>query len=124
MAASAADDLGPRQGPPAPDQRKEPDTSRQRKTEAWRELEERTARKAARKLRARREGDRGIWFGLGMFGLVGWSVSIPTVLGIAIGVWLDHRFPGGISWTLTGLLIGIVVGCFNAWYWIGHEGRR
>ena len=31
--------------------------------------------KAARKLRAREEGDRGVWFGLGMMGLVGWSAQ-------------------------------------------------
>jgi len=79
--------------------------------------------KAARKLRARREGDRGIWFGLGMMGLVGWAVAIPTVAGIAVGIWLDRRSlgPPGLSWTLTGLVVGVVVGCLNAWFWIKRE---
>lgn len=87
------------------------------------ELETELARKARRKLRARREGDRGIWFGLGTMGLVGWSVAIPTVLGIAVGVWLDARTAGGraISWTLTGLLVGVFLGCLNAWFWIERE---
>lgn len=81
------------------------------------------SRKADRKLRARREGDRGIWFGLGTMGLVGWAVAIPTIAGIAIGVWLDRRLggPGGISWTLTGLVIGVGAGCLNAWFWIARE---
>ena len=67
------------------------------------------ADKARRKLRARSEGDRGMWFGLGMMGLVGWSVAVPTVLGIAVGVWLDARTEAGgdISWTLTGLVVGV-----------------
>lgn len=81
------------------------------------------SQKAARKIRARREGDRGIWFGLGMMGLVGWSVTVPTVLGIVVGVWLDNRSadPGGVSWTLTGLLTGVALGCINAWFWIQRE---
>lgn len=77
-----------------------------------------------RKLRARREPDRSIWFGLGAFGIVGWSVAIPTLIGAALGVWLDSRGGGGgISWTLTLIVGGIAVGCLNAWYWI-EKGNR
>ncbi|MHB8205511.1 MAG: AtpZ/AtpI family protein, partial [Desulfomonilaceae bacterium] len=31
--------------------------------------------KEIRKMEARRGGNRSIWFGLGMFGIVGWSVA-------------------------------------------------
>lgn len=87
------------------------------------ELEDVLSSKARRKIRARAEGDRGIWFGLGMMGVVGWSVAIPTVLGIAVGVWLDARTerPNGISWTITGLVVGVFLGCLNAWFWIQRE---
>jgi ATP synthase protein I len=77
-----------------------------------------------RRLRARRERDRGLWFGLGMFGLVGWSVAIPTLAGIALGVWLDRAVPVPFSWTLTMLILGVAVGCLNAWYWMNREHRR
>lgn len=87
-------------------------------------LHETVGRKAERKARSREEGDRVISFGLGTFGLVGWSVMIPTVLGIAIGVWLDARYTGEISWTLTGLLTGIALGCLNAWYWVQRKSRE
>jgi ATP synthase protein I len=80
-------------------------------------------RDVGRKLKARAEGRRGVWFGLGMFGLVGWSVSVPTVVGLVIGLWLDGQFPGRVSWTLTFLIIGVAVGCLNAWYWVQHESR-
>jgi len=81
--------------------------------------------KEKRKLRARRERERSIWFGLGMFGLVGWSVAIPTLLGIAIGAWIDRTWPSRYSWTLMFLLLGVALGCANAWYWINRErGRR
>lgn len=87
-----------------------------------RELQRSVARKEARKLRARRERGRGIWFGLGMMGVVGWSVALPTLAGLALGLWLDHRWPGRISWTLTVLGAGVALGCLNAWYWIRREG--
>jgi len=80
--------------------------------------------KERRKIKARREGDRGVWFGFGMFGLVGWAVAIPTVIGVAIGVWIDKAWPGPYSWTLMCLFIGVVLGCINAWYWVKRESRR
>jgi ATP synthase protein I len=88
-----------------------------------REVADTVGRKAARKLRARRTGRRGVWFGLGMFGLVGWAVALPTVLGVALGLWLDARFPSRVSWTLTLLLTGVALGSLNAWYWITRESR-
>jgi ATP synthase protein I len=79
--------------------------------------------KAERRRRARAEPDGGVWHWLGMFGLVGWAVAIPTLLGIAAGVWLDRHYGDGISWTLSLLFIGVVVGCLHAWYWISQERR-
>ena len=87
-------------------------------------LQEEVERKAERKLRARREEARTAWFWLGMFGLVGWSIAIPTLIGVAIGVWIDRRWPGPASWTLTLLIMGVAIGCLNAWYWIKQESSR
>jgi ATP synthase protein I len=79
--------------------------------------------KAARKLRARRHVTRNVWFGLGMMGLIGWSVAIPTLLGAALGLWLDKRYPGTYSWTLMLLVIGLIIGCLNAWHWVTKEDK-
>jgi ATP synthase protein I len=87
-------------------------------------LSEKIETKEKRKIRAREEGDRGVWFGLGMFGLVGWSVAIPTLIFIAVGVWIDRTYPSRFSWTLMLLFIGVIVGCLNAWYWVKRESRR
>ena len=65
-----------------------------------------------------------IWSGLGMMGLVGWSVVVPTVLGTALGIWLDKRYPGIHSWTLTLLIAGLAIGCLNAWHWVAKENRE
>jgi ATP synthase protein I len=79
-------------------------------------------RKAERKLEARGSPERNIWFWLGMFGMVGWAVAVPSVLGIALGLWLDRHWPTGqVSWTLTFLMIGVALGCLNAWYWVKRE---
>ena len=78
-------------------------------------------KKAQRKLRAQREGDGGVWFGLGMSGLIGWSIALPTLLGAALGLWLDGRYPEAFSWTLTLLFAGLILGCFNAWHWVSQQ---
>ncbi|MEB3226461.1 MAG: AtpZ/AtpI family protein [Synechococcus sp.] len=88
------------------------------------DFERQVGRKSQRKLQAQREGDRSLWLGLGVFGMVGWSVMVPTLLGIFLGVWLDRRFPSPYSWTLTGLFLGIILGCWNAWTWIQQEQNR
>ncbi len=88
------------------------------------EVGDRIGRKAERKRKARGERKRGIWFGLGMFGLVGWSVAIPTLAGIALGLWLDARFDDRVSWTLTLLFVGVALGCLNAWWWVRRESRH
>jgi ATP synthase protein I len=77
--------------------------------------------KAARKLTAQRAGPQTVWFGLGMLGLIGWSVAVPTLLGIMIGVWLDRRHPGPHSWMLLLLVAGLIIGCANAWHWVSRE---
>ena len=78
--------------------------------------------KAARKLKARKSG-QGVWFGLGMMGLIGWSVVVPTLLGASLGIWLDKHPPGAHSWTLALLMAGLTLGCFNAWHWVAKEDK-
>jgi len=87
-------------------------------------LSQEVGAKATHKLRARRHGTRTVWFGLGMMGLIGWSVAVPTVLGAWLGIWLDKSHPGSFSWTLTLLVVGLVIGCLNAWRWVAKEDRE
>ncbi len=81
------------------------------------------AAKAARKASARNNPAPGIWFGLGMMGLIGWSVVVPTLLGAMLGLWLDGRFPRSHSWTLALLVAGLVLGCANAWHWVSQQDQ-
>jgi ATP synthase protein I len=79
--------------------------------------------KAARKLRVQRAGEQSVWFGLGMTGLIGWAVAVPTILGALLGLWLDRHHPQTHSWTLALLMAGLVVGCANAWHWVSQQDK-
>jgi ATP synthase protein I len=87
------------------------------------EFARQVALKAARKSKARRLGKRTIWFGLGMSGLIGWTVAIPTLGGALFGVWWDRHHPGPHSWTLALLVGGLTLGCANAWYWVSRQDQ-
>ncbi len=81
------------------------------------------SRKAERRLRAKQASKDLGWYGLGMMGLIGWSVVFPTLLGAALGQWIDRRHPGSQSWTLALLVAGLCLGCFNAWGWVAKEDQ-
>ena len=100
------------------DQRSEQES---RESQRQRELKDEVSEKEDRKIRARREVDKSLWFWLGMMGIVGWAVAIPTLIGVACGMWIDSHFVSRFSWTLMLLFVGVVVGCLNAWYWVTKE---
>ncbi|MET4141701.1 AtpZ/AtpI family protein [Pedobacter sp. UYP1] len=77
--------------------------------------------KENQKLKSLGEKKRTEWFGLGMFGMVGWSVTVPTFLGTIGGIWLDKNYPQSFSWTITCLILGLGAGCFIAWNWINKQ---
>ena len=80
--------------------------------------------KVSRKLKAQHKVTKTIWSGLGMMGLIGWAVAVPTLLGAALGIWLDKHHPGPHPWTLALLMLGLTLGCFNAWRWVEKEDRE
>lgn len=88
------------------------------------EFSHQVGKNAARRLKAQRNITQTIWSGLGMMGLIGWSVAVPTLLGIVLGLWMDKHYPGNHSWTLMLLAMGLALGCFNAWHWIAKENRE
>jgi len=79
------------------------------------------AEKEQRKLRALSEKKENPLLGVGMFGMVGWTVAIPALLGTALGIWLDKTYHQTFSWTLTCLVLGLVAGCMVAWNWVIKE---
>jgi ATP synthase protein I len=68
-----------------------------------------------RRERWQREGERSIGQNLAMIGVLGWTIVLPTLLGLFAGRWLDRQFHMGIFWTLSLLVVGLTAGCMLAW---------
>jgi ATP synthase protein I len=86
----------------------QPPNNHERLSEAVRTRQERRAR-------WQREGERSLGQNLAMIGALGWTIVVPTLIGIFAGRWLDRYFDMGIFWTLGLLLVGLAIGCTYAW---------
>ena len=80
-------------------------------------------RSAERLQRSRRNPGASPLRGLGVFGMVGWSIAVPTVGGAFLGVWLNKVAPQSFSWPIALILGGTVVGGIIAWSWVDKETR-
>ncbi len=78
-------------------------------------------RRAARKQAARDNPGPSPMRGIGVFGVIGWSIAVPTVGGAFLGLWLDRTYPQDFSWTIALILGGVVIGGALAWAWINEE---
>ena len=61
---------------------------------------------AARKRKAQSGEKRSIWFGLGVSGLIGWSVVVPTLIGAMLGVWFGQSLPESLFVDVDAATIG------------------
>ena len=86
------------------------------------DLIDKVGQDAENKIRASKQG-KEIMFGMGVFGVVGFSIAIPTLLGTFLGLFLDNRSNSDISYTLTFLFLGLVMGCLSAWRWVKETSR-
>lgn len=79
------------------------------------------ARRAKRLARAREQKSASPLIGLSAFGVIGWSVAVPTVIGAFAGRWLNKHAPQPFSWTLALMLAGLVLGIIYAWHWVNQN---
>lgn len=80
--------------------------------------------KEKQKLKSLRKNKPSIWSGIGMFGMVGWSIAVPTLLGALLGLWLDKKHPQSYSYTLSLMIFGLFIGCLIAWFWVIKENKE
>ena len=81
--------------------------------------------KAKRKLRLRRMKDMTLLGGLGQMGLVGWSIALPSLIGVFLGWLIDKRLGHGHhSWTLPLFIVGLGVGCISVLFWACKEYKE
>ncbi len=55
---------------------------------------------------------------LAQIGVLGWTIVLPTLLGVFLGRWIDRSLGTGIFWTGPLLLLGLAAGCWTAWRWM------
>lgn len=81
-------------------------------------------RRAQRLKKARESTGVSPLRGLGVFGMIGWSVAVPTIGGVFLGLWLDRTWPQDFPWVLALILGGVTLGSFIAWAWISRENAE
>lgn len=67
------------------------------------------------------EGEPSMMRFVGQIGVLGWIIVTPTLIGLFIGRWLDHKLGTGIFWSAPLLLVGVVIGCWSAWRWMHKQ---
>lgn len=80
-------------------------------------------RRTVRRRAARRNHRALAWSTFTALGTIGWSFSLPVVLGVFVGRAVDARIPSPSHWTIVGLIVGLVVGSLTAWRAV-REGWR
>ena len=93
-------------------------TPKERRLKQENEFTRQIGSKESRRIKGKKHKNETVWFGLGIIGVVGWSVAIPTLIGIALGLWIDRTWPSRFSWVLMLLILGVALGSVNAWYWV------
>jgi predicted F0F1-ATPase subunit len=61
---------------------------------------------------------------LGQIGILGWTVVVPTLLGLVLGHWLDRYFGTRVFFSAPLLMVGAGVGLWSAWKWMHRQTRR
>ena len=85
------------------------------------EFEVRVERQRTLIERGRREKEKSFWQYVGLIGAVGWSVVVPMLIGVLLGRMMDGKFETTYEWTLGLLVLGLAVGCYNAWRIVTKE---
>ena len=78
-------------------------------------------RQRQRQQRWLREGEPSMVRFVGQIGVLGWIIVTPTLIGLFIGRWLDHKFGSGIFWSAPLLLVGVVIGFWSALQWMNKQ---
>ena len=61
------------------------------------------------------------WEGVGRFGMVGWSFTIPVLGGLFLGWLLDRAVGHGHFWMTMLFFGGLILGCVSTAYWLFLE---
>lgn len=84
----------------------------------------RAARDATqREARGRAQPEPSLGSRLGQIGILGWTIVLPTLAGLAIGHWLDRLFGTRLFFSAPMLMLGAAAGLWFAWKWMHRQER-
>ncbi len=76
---------------------------------------------AERAARGRAEPEPSLGTRLGQIGILGWAIVVPTLLGLALGHWLDRTFGTRLFFSAPLLMVGAALGFWSAWKWMHRQ---
>ena len=80
------------------------------------------ARRACRRAEELRENpEPSLGSRLGQIGVLGWTIVVPTLLGLVLGRWLDRQAGGGVFFSAPLLMLGAGAGLWFAWRWMHRQ---
>ncbi len=87
--------------------------------------EDHTADAARRAAQLRAEGEKNpepsLGARFGQIGILGWTMIVPTLLGLFVGRWLDRTFHTGVTFAAALLMVGAGFGLWSAWRWMHRQ---
>ncbi|RZF27500.1 AtpZ/AtpI family protein [Paraburkholderia sp. UYCP14C] len=81
-------------------------------------------RAASRERAARANPEPSLGARLGQIGILGWTIVLPILLGLALGRWLDRVAGTRVFFAAPLLMIGAGIGLWSAWRWMHRQQRR
>ncbi len=80
------------------------------------------ARRALRRAEENRDNpEPSLGSRLGQIGVLGWTIVVPTLLGLVLGRWLDKQAGSGVFFSAPLLMLGAAAGMWFAWRWMHRE---
>ena len=83
-------------------------------------LSEAARRAAERAHEGQKNPEPSLGARVGQVGILGWTIVVPTLIGLFLGRWLDRALATNIQFSATFLMLGAVIGFWSAWKWMRH----
>jgi len=77
---------------------------------------------ARREAEGRADPEPSLGARLGQAGVLGWTIIVPTLVGLFLGRWLDQTFKTGVFFSAPLLMLGAAIGFWSAWRWMHRQG--
>ena len=85
------------------------------------ELAEAARRVVARTEEGREVPEPSLGARFGQIGILGWTIVVPTLVGLFVGRWLDRTFETGVFFSAPLLMVGAAFGFWSTWRWMHRQ---